>query len=300
MKSIIQVFLLSLLFSTCIVAEESVETDKVFIASLNSSKKDSILRLKKLPDQKLVSLLKLVQSNVDKNDMHVWSFAGTVFNELSMRLWSKLHKKQHEAFRQFIIQHSNLCISRREYALETAGMFDKKSNKVFHPYPYNKMSKKLIKKWHHTSTDKSLDDYILSYMPKSEIKYLKNHSVKYLSPSEHKKYQVTFVKGQIKIGGKTPWDGTYIYALGFEKNTAVLLAGFKEKGRLQHTSFFAGAPVLSVGEFTIENKKLVSLRSSSGHYHPELKHMQAMVDYLKQDDHLGERAASKIHVRKHK
>ncbi len=300
MKNFVKFLISGTLLLGSLVAATSDSTDDILSDALSNSKKETILHLKTLSDEKLVHLLKSIQKNPEKNNQETWNFAGTVFNELSMRLWSKKHKKEHEAARQFIMQHSNMCLSRRAYALETAGMIDKKTKKVFHPYPFNKISKKLVKKWHKTSTDKALDDYILKYMPYREVKYLKNHSVKYLSPSQHGKYRVSFVKGQLKIGKKTPYDGTYIYALGYENNKPLLLAGIKTKGKLQHTSFFAGAPVASVGEFTIENKKVVSLKLTSGHYHPDLKHADAMITYLKHKDRLGSSKASRIKVLKYK
>lgn len=272
---------------------------KLLGSHLKGKSKDVSAQLKKVSDVKIVEIVKTLLKSSQTNDSNDWRFAGIAFNELATRVWGKKHRKSLESFRQSIMRNSDNCVARRSYALETAGIVDKKSKKIFHPYPFNDVAQKVVEKWYRSSTDKSLQQYISAYM-KKHIRSLKHHSVKYLTPNSQKKYRVTFKNGQPRIGKARPKSGTYIYALGADDNQSLLLAGTKRKGTFQHSSFFAGAPVASVGEFTIKGKKITHVRLSSGHYHPTKKHGKALLKYFRRDDNLGAGKTARIKVEVHK
>jgi hypothetical protein len=272
------------------ISQSTPAVKKLLTSHQHSKSRDVNVLLKKISDSKIVGIIKTLLKSSHANDSHAWEFAGIAFNELAIRVWGKKHRKSLESFRQAIMNHSDTCLSRRSYALETAGILDKKSKKIFHPYPYSDVAEKVVEKWYRSSTDKSLQEYISAYM-KKHVTSLKRNSVKYLTPNSQQNFRVTFKNGQPRIGKARPKNGTYIFALGKDGNKNILLAGIKRKGSFQHSSFFAGAPVASVGKFTIKNKKITQVLLSSGHYHPKKEHGKALLKYLRHHDNLGSKAA---------
>lgn len=254
-------------------------------------------QIKLVKDTKLVKTLKTLINSDEQYDSSVWKFAGVVLSELYVRKWRKKHTKELEGIKQSLVDKSKLCFSSRGYALETAGIIDEviksKTNrlKVIHPYSFSKTAQKVIIQWEWSKTTKSLNEYIRKKISQSLADYIRTHTITYLSDAKRNKYRVTFEGDSIKISNKTPKDGWYIYVLDADSNE--LFAGRKKTGKFHHTSFLAGAPVASAGEFEIINGKIELALLRSGHYRPTEEHGQALRAFLGRPDQLGpERAAA--------
>lgn len=251
-------------------------------------------KLKSLKDGKIVGILKNVLAHKEIQNSNVWMLAGAAFNELSIRVWGKTHRKALETFRRRLITKSDLCVARRSYAMETAGLLDKKTKKIYHPYPFEALARSIFDEWNNSNTKKSLQDYIGANIDYDEVQQLKNNRVHYLADDSLKKYKVKFSHGYPKIGNKTLRNGEYMFTLARVNDKAVLYAGIKKKGKFQHTSFSAGAPVLCPGVFEIRKKKLSKIKLSSGHYHPTKAHAVALKAFFK-DSGVG-----KVKIQEHK
>lgn len=244
------------------------------------------LKLKECQSKKIVSIMKeLVTFPSDAED-RIWKFAGRALNELSIRGWAKKHLQELEAFRDRLCEVSGMCFACTDYGAETAGILDK--NKRIHPHPEN--TKKIEKKWSESKSKSGLESFISD---KSSSESLRDKSVTYLRSKDRVHYNVTFSEEGILIGGKKPEDGTYIFALGKDKNKKMLLAGKKVRGAFHHTSFFAGAPVFCPGNLKIKQRQIVKIKLASGHYKPQEKQEKVLREFLSLPSNMG-RAAEKV------
>ena len=273
--------------------------DGFSIATLNAYKAptaDWSKECKKLSDYDIKDALEAIIAEPSIAKPRTWNFASVALNELSSRVWAKKNARALAVLTNSLSIASGHCYFDPIYGIEAAGLSEdsvKKGgnkNKIIHPYPYNKTIKKLLYKWKRSGTDKSFNDYIRSYGSKKEKREIKNHAVRYLHPNEREKYKVTFINGRVKIGGRTPQDGLYMFCLGGKK--PMLLAGFKKKGKFQHSSFFAGASVLCAGKLIIENGKITHLDLRSGHYKPTKAHGDNLKAFLKLPENMGSQANS--------
>ncbi|MCE5293284.1 MAG: hypothetical protein LLF94_01555 [Chlamydiales bacterium] len=257
-------------------------------------------KFKKLSDSTLVKTVQAILNAPKNSSTDLWKFAGVAISELYIRNWGKTHRDKLEDLRIAISNHSKHCFSAHGYALETAGLIDpnaKKSSRniVYHPYAYDKFAKKVVTAWeNHKHTKKSLEAYLDKHLTKKEKAYLRNHAIEYVRPHQQSDYEVTFHGDEVRIGGKVPKNGWYIYVLGGEPTT--LLASRKIKGRFHHTSFFHGAPVVSAGEIKIKDGKLKSAFMRSGHYKPTEVHGEYLREYLKQEKNMGSIAAMRLYI----
>jgi hypothetical protein len=90
-------------------------------------------------------------------------------------------------------------------------------------------------------------------------------SVNYLEPQDLVKRRLSLENGQFTRGGQPLDDGKYIFVVDQEGH---LIADKPRAGSIHHSSLSAGKPVLTAGEFQIENGKLVKITNQSGHFRP--------------------------------
>lgn len=252
-------------------------------------------QIKQLADTRLVKTVKTVLKAHEPRESSAWAYAGLAVSELYMRSWGKKHLTKVGALREAISQATSLCFTTGWYALETAGIAKhKKSKKIIHPYAFSETAKAVLKQWENSRSSKSLEEFLLTHVDDNDVKYLKTHTIKYVSPKKIHKHLVTFEDGKIKIGGKTPKDEWYMFVL--ENEPKRLLAGIKKTGSFHHTSFVSGAPVACAGEFEIEDGKVKSILLRSGHYRPTEKHGEVLHKFLAQEDNLGPKIMSRLEV----
>lgn len=238
------------------------------------------LKLKECSSKTIVSIIKTSITFPSNAEDRLWKFAGRALNELSIRSWAKEHPQELEGYRDRLCDISGMCFACTDYGAETAGILDK--NKKVHPHPEN--TKKLEKEWSESKTKSSLESFISD---NSSSGSLREKSVTYLRSKERKNYTVTFSDQGILIGGIKPEDGTYIFALGKDKNKKMLLAGKKERGIFHHTSFFSGAPVFCPGNMKIKARQIVKIKLASGHYKPQPKQEKLLREFLSLDSNMG-------------
>ncbi len=244
------------------------------------------LKLKECSSKKIVSIMKELLTFPSSAEDRVWKFAGRALSELSIRSWAKKHSQELEGYRDRLCDISGMCFACTDYGAETAGIRDK--NKRIHPHPEN--TKKIEKEWSESKTKSSLESFISDT---SSSGSLREKSVTYLRSKQRIDYNVTFSEEGILIGGKKPEDGTYIFALGKDKNKKMLLAGKKVRGGFHHTSFFAGAPVFCPGNMKIADRQIVKIKLTSGHYKPQAKQEQILREFLSLPSNMGP-AAEKV------
>ena len=238
---------------------------------------------RRVGDKSIVSILKVILSNAKHIGHDGWRVAGHLLNELTIRSWAKRHEERLDAMREALRKKSGLCFSSHSYSLETAGLHEK--SKIIHPYAFSSVATRVRRKWRRSSKDLSLSGYILKYVSKHDVEYLKSHTITYLSPRERKNYKVSFKDGLVLIGGRVAPDDKYIFVL--DAKVKHLFAGKKEKGSFQHTSFFSGGPVACAGEMRIQDGKIVKLTLRSGHYRPTKVHAKVLSRFLADDARLG-------------
>ncbi len=238
------------------------------------------LKLKEFSSKTIVSIMKTSITFPSNAEDRLWKFAGRALNELSIRSWTKKHPQELEGYRDRLCLISGMCFACTDYGAETAGILDK--SKKVHPHPEN--TKKIEKEWSESKTKSSLQSFISD---KSSSGSLREKSVTYLRSKERINYDVTFSEEGILIGGKKPEDGTYIFALGKDKNRKMLLAGKKVRGSFHHTSFFAGAPVFCPGNIKIKDQQIVKIKLASGHYKPQPKQEKVLREFLSLVSNMG-------------
>lgn len=260
--------------------------------------------LKDVSSEELCAVVRRVIKDAKENEIQAWDLASFALAELGIRKWGKTHTKELEAFRKVFSRKVDNCILDDLYSLELTGIGAKavkphtKSSEVYHPYPLNLDVYERILKWRKSKTSKPLDHYVATHLTAHQKKKLILQSVSYLSPKQQKIYDVAFKNGKMRIGNKRPEGGSYIFALSSDGNS--LLAGSKRKGKFQHTSFFAGAPVQCAGKFQVKHAKIVSVDLTSGHYKPKKVHGKNLIQYLKENPSFGEKRARKISIHQHK
>lgn len=251
--------------------------------------------IKQLKDKRLVKTIKSLLEAQEPRESSLWAYASLAVSELYIRKWGKKHLTKVGKLREAISKASTLCFSSGWYALETAGITKgQKKKKIIHPYAFSETAKEVIKQWEASRSSKSLDEFLKTHIPKTDLDYLKTHTIKYLSPKKVDKHLVTFEDGKILIGGKIPKDEWYMFVL--ENNTQRLLAGIKQTGSFHHTSFVAGAPVACAGEFEIEDGRIIGILLRSGHYRPTEEHGAVLHKFLAQEENLGPKIMSRLKV----
>ncbi len=261
---------------------------------------------KLLKDDEITTCVSAIIAHPQKIKSKTWDFAALFLAELHIRKWGKKHTKELAVFRDAICEQSGKCYLDTGYSIEGAGLSEKSvkkggsKNKIVRPYPYDKTALKVVKKWQKSGSKKSLDAYVDSYVSSKEKKTLQQHSVTYLTADQHSKYMVTFDKGHIKIGGQTPKDGRYIFALGGKGKKVSLLAGEKVPGKFQHSSFFAGAPVKCPGNFDVKSGQMTKVTLQSGHYKPLEKHGKILRTFLSRPENLGPKKAESLKIQTYK
>lgn len=121
---------------------------------------------------------------------------------------------------------------------------------------------------------------------------LKTCCVRYLTPEERAKYEVTILPQEsgrpcILMREGRPYDtqgswatmqgeGTDIFAFKDKQ----LFAGRHEIGHFHHSSFFSGGRVDCEGEIKCVNGQLVSINLQSGHYKPTRSHARELLHWL--------------------
>ncbi len=239
--------------------------------------------LKKVDDTTLVSIIESLLYSPYQVKNKAWQFAGVALNELTIRPWA--NNNDIEFFREALREKSSLCFSSRSYSLETGGL--KTDRGIVHPYAYSEVAKKVRDLWEERSSNKSLNAFINEDIPPEDKEFLKTHTIRYFTPEELEDYRVSFDKGKVKIGNKTPKDDDwYMFVLDAKKKH--LYAAKKIKGIIHHTSLTQGLPVACAGEFKLRKGKITRISLRSGHYRPTVDvHGKACREFLSKEENLG-------------
>jgi len=258
-------------------------------------------KLKNLNDEELADIIESVLLKAKRQDTQDWEFACLSLSELHVRPYAKEHTKELLSFRVNLLAKSKLCLADHGYSAEVSGIKETllkaggRKTKLIHPYPYSGTARKIVGQWNKSNSNKSLSEYIEEYLTENEKLSLLKSDIKYLTPEERDPFIATFLHHKLKIGGKEPKNGEYMYVLSADAQT--LLIGKKRKGRFQHTSFFAGAPVACAGTLNIKNKKIVRITLESGHYKPTKVNGETLRSFLSDNSRLGKNSASKLEIK---
>ncbi|KAL6552711.1 hypothetical protein OROHE_008075 [Orobanche hederae] len=106
--------------------------------------------------------------------------------------------------------------------------------------------------------------------------------IRYLGHKEREEYEVIIQNGKLiykQNGGllNTPKGMKYIYVLSTSRKVFV---GIKNKGVFQHSSFLAGATVISAGRLVVSDGILQAIWAYSGHYCPTEESFQRLIQFL--------------------
>src|SRR5439155_15548923 len=118
--------------------------------------------------------------------------------------------------------------------------------------------------------------------------------LQYFTAAEREAYRITVQGGLLYghlPGNKEPYDTKSFGAAlmnveeGFaafvvSATSPAMYAGEAELGKLHHSSFMAGAPVLSAGLIQVEQGRLVRITNQSGHYRPCAEHLYNALLFL--------------------
>lgn len=66
-----------------------------------------------------------------------------------------------------------------------------------------------------------------------------------------------------------------------DEHGTVYASNYQEVGRFHHSSFLGGRPVAGAGELQVHNGNIMAISRQSGHYRPEVEHLQQVVDQLR-------------------
>lgn len=115
--------------------------------------------------------------------------------------------------------------------------------------------------------------------------------VEYFSELEKIKYSARFKDGKILYLDSHPISSKANTSLEVRRpipnifiidlQGRLILAPFKQIGKLHHSSLSAGEPVMMAGEMIIRNGQIVSINNKSGHFKPKKEHIEFMKQYLK-------------------
>lgn len=251
--------------------------------------------IKSVKDSDLVEAAGSICKHADKKDHKELAFAARIIAALGAREYGKTHAKELDALKDKVKKISHNLTLAGSHVLEAAPIEAKAISRhthkeTVHIYPSSKKTKKVIEKWQKSGTAKSLSDFIKKEATGHEKHDLKKNVVRYLSKEEQSKYEVSFSHGKIKIGGHTPKDKEYMFALNSEGTK--LLAGEKKRGEFHHSSFFAGAPVQCAGLFKVKSGKIAEARLHSGHYKPTPADGEKLRAFLGSHKRLGSHAAT--------
>jgi hypothetical protein len=115
-------------------------------------------------------------------------------------------------------------------------------------------------------------------------RHLKEESkLHYLTEAERQQYEVHFEGRLIKdsndqpittkaTGGFSQLEKSAIYVCS--ARTRMVYSAECEVGRLHHSSFMAGEPVIAAGDWVIEDGRLRFINTASGHYRPTVGNMK--------------------------
>ena len=254
---------------------------------------------KKLTDDQIIRTIKAILDSTEDQPSNVWKFVGIAFNELFVRGWGKENRDIMDEWRAQLSARSKHCFSTHAYAVETAGILIRTNGKrkVVHPYSFDELTKHIFWAWEDSPLRVSFEEYLENHVDPELVQEVQNRNITYLSSKERDNYRVSYDDEGLKIGGKKPKDGWYMYVLGGKPLS--LFAAKKEKGKLHHTSFLKGIPVPSAGEIEVYKGEINCIYMRSGHYRPTVEDGERLRKFLEQPEYLGKKA-SKLEVIPHK
>lgn len=245
---------------------------------------------KKLSDNQILRTLEAILESNEEHRSNVWKFAGIGYNELFVRNWGKENRDEMDTLRSKLIARSKHCFSTHAYAIETAGLLIKNGGKrkLVHPYAFNELTKNIFIAWEESGLPLSFAEYLENHVEPEIVQEVQNTTLTYLTAKEREQFRVSYDKDGLKIGGKKPKDGWYMYVLGGKP--LKLYAAKKQKGTLHHTCFLKGIPVPSAGEIEIYKGEIDCIYMRSGHYRPTVEDGMRLREFLQQPEYMGERA----------
>lgn len=113
-------------------------------------------------------------------------------------------------------------------------------------------------------------------------------NVKYLTDDEREECKLEIIDGKFYQNGKpyntdTPegsFAGDAIYVMS--ENGVIFCYTNYATGKFHHSSFFQGGTVACAGHLVIKDGELESINNVSGHYHPDIEHLEQMISELKE------------------
>jgi hypothetical protein len=106
----------------------------------------------------------------------------------------------------------------------------------------------------------------------------------YLPTNASKQYELQCRGNRLLLAGKPLATGKFIFVI--DKNEKFFIAkktARGEKGRIQHSSFSRGKPVIAAGTITLEQDGMIVLGNYSGHYMPRPDNLKVVVKWLKRN-----------------
>jgi hypothetical protein len=160
---------------------------------------------------------------------------------------------------------------------------------------------KIFDEWKGAKTSKNLDDWIESewlpraraskdYQTQLDVLKLQSHRVRYLgSPAERQAHRVHVRRGRVYTATgerfhtgdhQTAFSGQG-WAIFVMSPARHVYSGSHTVGKFHHSSFLAGGPVLSAGEWAVREGRVVAVTAKSGHYKPTVEMFYQMLRKLK-------------------
>lgn len=106
------------------------------------------------------------------------------------------------------------------------------------------------------------------------------------SPKEFEKYKVTIKDGLLYrdgtlFSGKNSARDETLFVIGPDNELYIIEKRGDEDALIKHSSFFKGQPVIGAGAFRITEGRLEMINDKSGHYKPDIQHLQQTLVYLR-------------------
>jgi len=184
----------------------------------------------------------------------------------------------------------------KEYAAEAPKLKIAGVKGHFHPgiklAKNGKTINELVAKWRKNKTKRDFDKWASDRVTPKDAKTLAEINVTYLDKQGREKYLTAFKKGVMSneaLGKKA--TGKFIYVLSTDKE---LFVAEKNRGTFNHSTFFAGKPVLCAGKMDVEEGVIKRVDKSSGHYKTTDEMFENMIKFLSDKKHLGKDEARKV------
>lgn len=188
------------------------------------------------------------------------------------------------------------------YFYEAVSLSDDVGNEL---HIYGPTLEETGKEWANTFPEISFNDFFRLKIQQDEefAEVIHKEKVRYFNDDERQQTEVHFKKGKLWQRGLDSGEheltlvpeGVYAFVLGEEKLylTPKIVT---MKGKIQHSSFFRGGPVLSAGKISIGVEgDLLWMSNDSGHYRPEELEVVQLLNFINQ--RMSKKKFNKVWIR---